>query len=378
MRSIDYSPKEDSVQSKTSMIIRAAFVQVLVLVAVGNLWADHPSGEGEVSRANQFFDDGAFRKLQTDQARALHASGSLVKASELAKQLERPTVDLDLPEAATSVSPMSPSELYRKCRQSVFSLAEVRDCEGCGEIHVTPYGTGFAITADGVLLTNHHLIKALGSSSRLVASNADGKTYPVVEVLASSEKDDAAAIRIDGSGFEPLQLSVDNFVGTRVSVISHPRGHLYSLSEGIVTRLFTEYSARTMLISAEYAIGSSGAPVLDSSGKVLGMVAAAGSLNDQMILRVCTPSQSLLEIFTPSEPAAAQEMQDPLATERACLKATFASVKQLVLLHHQGKISPEEMHERMNKLHSIMMHAIERCPDDPVAKEYSKIAESMK
>ncbi len=75
--------------------------------------------------------------------------------------------------------------------------------------------------------------------------------------------------------FEPLQLSVDNFVGTRVSVISHPRGHLFSLSEGIVTRLFTEYSARTMLISAEYAIGSRGAPVLDSSGKVLGMVAAA-------------------------------------------------------------------------------------------------------
>ena len=362
----------------TSMIIRAAFSQILVLVAVGFLWADHPSGEGEVSRANQFFDDGAFRKLQTDHARALHANGSLVKASDLAKQLVRPTVDLDLPKAATSVSPMSPSELYRKCRQSVFSLAEVRDCEGCGEIHVTPYGTGFAITADGVLLTNHHLIKALGSSSRLVASTADGKTYPVVEVLASSEKDDAAAIRIDGSGFEPLQLSVDNFVGTRVSVISHPRGHLYSLSEGIVTRLFTEYSARTMVISAEYAVGSSGAPVLDSSGKVLGIVASTSSLNNQMMLRGCIPSQSLLEIFTPSEPAAAQETQDPLATERACLKATFASVKQLVLLHHQGKISPEEMHERMNKLHSIMMHAIERCPDDPVAKEYSKIAESMK
>jgi serine protease Do len=359
------------------MIMRAVFSQVLVLVAAGHLWAD-PGGEGEVSRANPFFDDGSFRKLQTAQARALHANGSLVKASDLAKQLERPTVDLDLPEAATSVSTMSPSELYRKCRQSVFSLAEVRDCEGCNEIHVTPYGTGFAITADGVLLTNHHLIKALGSSSRLVASTADGKTYPVVEVLASSEKDDVASIRIDGSGFEPLQLSVDNFVGTRVAVISHPRGHLYSLSEGIVTRLFTEYSARTMLISAEYAVGSSGAPVLDSSGKVLGMVAATSSLNNQMMLRGCIPSQSLLEIFTQSEPEAAQEMQDPLSTERACLKATFAAVKQLVLLHHQGKISPKERDERFATLHSIMMHAIEKCPNDPVAKEYSEVAESMK
>ena len=358
------------------MIIRAVFFQVLVLVTVGNLLAD-PSGEREISTVNQFFDDGSFRKLQTAQGRALQAKGSLVKASELAKQLERPTVDLDLPKAASSVSPMSLSELYRKCRQSVFSLAEVRDCEGCGEIHVTPCATGFAITADGVLLTNHHVISVLDSSSRLVASTVDGKTYPVVEVLASSEKSDVAAIRIDGSGFEPLQLSVDNCVGTRVAVISHPGGHLYSLSEGIVTRLCTSFLERTMVISAEYAVGSSGAPVLDSSGKVLGMVASTSSLNNQMMLRGCIPSQSLLEIFTQSEPGAAPEIQDPFATERACLKATFASVKQLVLLHHEGKISPEEMHERFNKLHSIMMHAIEKCPNDPVAKEYSEIAESM-
>lgn len=358
------------------MIIRAVFSQVLVLVAVVHLWAD-PSGEREVSTANPFFDDGTFRKLQTAQARALHANGSLVKASEFAKQLKRPTVDLDLPKAATSVSPMSPSELYRKCRQSVFSLAEVRDCEGCGEIHVTPCATGFAITADGVLLTNHHVISVLDSSSRLVASTVDGKTYPVVEVLASSEKSDVAAIRIDGSGFEPLQLSVDNCVGTRVAVISHPGGNFYSLSEGIVTRLCTSFFERTMVISAEYAVGSSGAPVLDSSGKVLGIVSSTSSLNNQMMLRGCIPSQSLLEIFTQSEPGAAPEIQDPFATERACLKATFASVNQLKLLVHQGKISPEELNERMNKLHSIMMHAIEKCPNDPVAKEYSEFAEAV-
>ena len=76
-----------------------------------------------------------------------------------------------------------------------------------------------------------------------------------------------------------------------------------------------------MLISADYAVGSSGAPVLVSSGNVLGMVVFTSKLNDQMIFRGCTPTQSLLELLTDSEPERPQVAPDPLATERACLKA---------------------------------------------------------
>ena len=327
-----------------------------------------PGNQGSVSKAAQFFDDGAFRKLQIDQALALRKKGHLIKANELGKQLKRKSVQLTLPKADSPASPLSLSEIYRKCSQSIFSIAEVRDCEGCGKTHVTPYGTAFAVTADGVLLTNYHLIESLGPNSRMVATAVDGTTYPVVEVLAASKIDDAAAIRIGGSGFIPLALSTDNVAGKRVSVISHPRGHLFSLSEGIVTRLFTQFSTRSMLISAEYAVGSSGAPVLDSSGNVLGMVAVTESLNDQMVLRGCIPSQSLLELITASGFDSPKPAPDPLAAERACLKETFAAMQQM--MQQQGKIPPQEFTERLGVLNASMKHSAERCPDDPIAKRY--------
>ncbi len=356
------------------MIVRASSILALVLCTFEDLRAE-PGKEEGVSKAAQFFDDGAFRKLQTDQALALQKKGRLVTADELGKQLERKSVELTLPKAESPASPLSLREIYRKCSQSIFSIAEVRDCEGCGKTHVTPYGTGFAVTADGVLLTNHHLIESLGPNSRMVASSVDGTTYPVVEVLAASRIDDAAAIRIAGSGFKPLALSTDNLAGTRVSVISHPRGHLFSLSEGIVTRRFTQFSTRSMLVSAEYAVGSSGAPVLDSSGNVLGMVAVTESLNDQMVVRGCIPSQSLLELITDSEFESPKPAHDPLAAERACLKETFAAMQQL--MQQQGKIPPQELTERLGVLNASMKHSAELCPDDPIAKRYLQAMKSQ-
>lgn len=358
----------------TIMIVRASSILALVLCTFEDLRAE-PGKEEGVSKATQFFDDGAFRKLQTDQALALQKKGRLVTADELGKQLERKSVELTLPKAVPLAAPLSLRETFRKCSQSIFSIAEVRDCEGCGKTHVTPYGTGFAVTADGVLLTNLHLIESLGPNSRMVASAVDGTTYPVVEILAASKIDDAAAIRIDGSGFKPLALSTDNLVGTQVSVISHPRGHLYSLSEGIVTRLFTQFSTRMMLVSAEYAVGSSGAPVLDSSGNVLGMVAVTKSLNDQMVVRGCIPSQSLLELITDSEFESPKAVHDPLAVERVCLKETFAAMQQL--MQQQGKIPPQELTERLGVLNASMKHSAALCPDDPIAKRYLQAIKSQ-
>lgn len=357
------------------MIIRTAFIQAFYLFTLGSLWAE-PGGDGHFPGISQFFDDGAFREIQTVQGRDLQVDGKLVSVGDLSKQLARRSVSLTLPEAQPADSPLSLRDLYRKCRQSVFSIAEVRGCEGCGETHVTPFGTGFAISADGVLLTNLHLITELGSKSRLVASTTDGTTYPVVEVVASSERDDATVIRIDASGLKPLPLSADNQVGTRVSVISNPRGHLFSLSEGIVTRLFTQSSKRLMHISAEIAVGSSGAPVIDSSGNVVGMVATGRPLNDQMIVRGCIPSQSLLELVTDADFGMPEEVYDPHATERACMEATFAAMKQLA--EQRGKIPSKELNQKMVKLLAVMKYAAERCPNHPVAKQFSRFTESRR
>jgi hypothetical protein len=132
------------------MMIRIDFVQIFVLFAIGSVCAE-PKNDGEKSLAARFFDDGAFRKLQTDQARVLQAKRHLVNAGDFSKQLERRSATLSLPEVTAPTSPHSLKELYWKCSESICSIVEVRGCEGCGEAHITPYGTAFAITAGGPL-----------------------------------------------------------------------------------------------------------------------------------------------------------------------------------------------------------------------------------
>ena len=225
--------------------------------------------------------------------------------------LDRKTCKVSLPRQRGSEAKPSLASLYRECSRSVVSIAEVRNCEGCKQVHVTPLATGFMVTADGVLCTNRHVVEELDPQSLLVASTMDGTSYPVVEVLASSQKDDSALLRIDGDGFTPIPLSKKNPVGTRIAVVSHPSAFVYSLSEGIVSRLAIQASRREMLISAEFATGSSGAPVFDFAGNVLGMVAYTADLNGQMTLRSCIPSQSLLELVEGSNIDASESWPRP-------------------------------------------------------------------
>ncbi len=48
-----------------------------------------------------------------------------------------------------------------------------------------------------------------------------------------------------------------------------------------------------------------------------------------------------------------------------------------LLFSQEGKISPEEINKRFVVLHASIMHAIEVCPDDPIAKRYSDFYEKL-
>ena len=323
----------------------------------------------------QFLDDGSFRSTQRTQALKLLGEMRLKTGKQLARHLDRKKTKVSLlPERGSEAKP-SLASLYRECSRSVVSIAEVRNCEGCKQVHVTPLATGFMVTADGVLCTNRHVVEELDSQSQLVASTMDGTSYPVVEVLASSQKDDSALLRIDGDGFTPIPLSKKNPVGTRIAVVSHPSAFVYSLSEGIVSRLAIQGSRREMLISAEFATGSSGAPVFDFAGNVLGMVAYTADLNAQMTLRGCVPSQSLLELVEGSNIAPVKAGPDPFATERECLKATFAKIKTLV---KRTDLSREQFSREFQELNAVMVHTMKLCPNDPITNQYSELLKIMK
>jgi S1-C subfamily serine protease len=184
-------------------------------------------------------------------------------------------------------------------------------CKKCSNWHLSA-ASGFFISADGILVTNHHVV-ASSDKETLVVLAGDGRMTLVTEVLAADPVADVAILRCEGSGFPTLPLSANAPDGSPVGVWSHPDNHFYSLSAGIVSRRFLMRKAggpcEVLAITADYARGSSGGPVFDDRGNVVGMVASTDSVyydhengeqkNLQMVFKNCVSARSILALIEP-------------------------------------------------------------------------------
>ena len=129
-------------------------------------------------------------------------------------------------------------------------------------------GTGFFVSSDGALLTNFHVIS--GASS-ILAKTPTGAVYFLKNVVAGSESDDVAKLQFLATDVPYLTLgsSLKTVEGQHVLVIGNPEGLEGTVSDGIISAF---RSGRSMIqITAPISPGSSGSPVLDETGQVIGM-----------------------------------------------------------------------------------------------------------
>jgi S1-C subfamily serine protease len=185
-------------------------------------------------------------------------------------------------------------------------------CDSCDRWHVST-ATGFFLTEDGACVTNRHVLKGKPDTTFAVMTT-DGEVHPVREVLAADEENDVAILDVEGDGFSPLPLRRSVDVGAPIWILSHPASTYYFFSDGIVARRFVRTAPGRQLVelldvTADFARGSSGAPVLDETGAVVGVVRSTRSIyyeehggvqkNLQMVQRICTPAAALAELVEP-------------------------------------------------------------------------------
>jgi hypothetical protein len=129
-------------------------------------------------------------------------------------------------------------------------------------------GTGFFVSGDGYLLTNNHVIEG---GAYFIARTSSGATYTFESVAVRSADPDLAELKFTTTDVPHLQLgSSDKTVeGQKVLVIGNPEGLQGSVSDGIVSA-FRDNRAYIQ-ITAPISPGSSGSPVLDETGQVIGM-----------------------------------------------------------------------------------------------------------
>ena len=174
---------------------------------------------------------------------------------------------------------MSMSEVYASNVNSVVSINVSSTTNYFGQtVQTAASGTGFLITQDGYILTNHHVISG---ASTVKVTLYNGETYDAT-VIGSDEDYDIAVLKIDVTGATPVVLGDSSKVaiGESVAAVGNPLGELtFSMSEGIVScvnRAINVDGTPFNMIQVDCSInpGNSGGPLFNSYGEVIGIVSA--------------------------------------------------------------------------------------------------------
>lgn len=143
-------------------------------------------------------------------------------------------------------------------------------------------GSGFLVSADGLLVTNKHVVSDVAAEYTVITS--DGNEY-VAKVLGRDPMHDIAVLKIDGVDFPSLDLGDSDQVkvGQTVIAIGNPLGEFAnSVTRGIISGVKREVSAGSGLGRSEQLLdifqtdaainpGNSGGPLFNISGEVIGV-----------------------------------------------------------------------------------------------------------
>jgi len=165
----------------------------------------------------------------------------------------------------TQPGPLSAREIAQRSFPSVVLLV-------MNDAHEQPLklGSGFVVS-DEIVATNLHVIEgANGGYAKLVGKR---EQHEITGAVATNEAEDWALLKAAGLHAPPLPLAVDNAtaIGDEVYVIGNPRGLEGTFSRGIVSGI---RQGGLIQITAPISPGSSGGPVLNSRGAVIGIAAA--------------------------------------------------------------------------------------------------------
>jgi serine protease Do len=139
----------------------------------------------------------------------------------------------------------------------------------------TSFGSGFIISSDGYVLTNHHVI---ADADEVIVRLADRRELKA-KVIGSDEMSDVALLKVDATNLPVLQIADSKRVkpGQWVVAIGSPFGFDHSVTAGVVSGLgrpSIDGSQRYVpFIQTDVAInpGNSGGPLLNTSGEVVGI-----------------------------------------------------------------------------------------------------------
>jgi serine protease Do len=283
------------------MRLLQGFLGLVLCLTACQFPGDRETHMPTAERVPAFLDDSLIMAQMTQAVSEAMDEASPVSMSQLIATLQtEPTAKVALPKTAQGT--------LSEVQESITIVGGVYQCNRCTRWHVAP-SSGFLI-ADDLLVTNYHVVNQ-PSHQAMAVRLFDGRVLMVKEVVAANRENDLVVLRIPSTGLKPIALGAAAPVGAQVDLISHPKRRFYTLSEGRISRYFIrrqgERQTPMMSITADFGRGSSGAPVLNKKGQVVGIATSTESAyyseedgqqkNLQMVFKHCIPVQQLRKLI---------------------------------------------------------------------------------
>lgn len=148
--------------------------------------------------------------------------------------------------------------IYRAAKDSVVQV-----------VTENGFGSGFFFGDGSLVATNHHVI---AGASNIRITTGSGIEFAITRIVRTDASLDLAILAVPVKG-PPLRLvTAIPEIGANAYAIGSPRGLEGTLSVGIISGLRTDGARALLQFSAAISPGSSGGPVLDDQGRVVGVV----------------------------------------------------------------------------------------------------------
>ena len=218
------------------------------------------------------------------------------KIESLPKQLVSLTgTALLLLSITTGASALTTEQLAEKALAATVYL-EMKDSTGT----TLSFGSGFFVRPNQIA-TNFHVIEgARQGTAKLVGKYT---RYQIEGIVATDKDNDLAVLKVTAYGVTPLSLGDSDTVniGAKVYVAGNPKGLEGTFSDGLISRR-ERHPKKRLQMTAPISPGSSGGPVLNSKGEVIGISVSVHRALDAQNLNFAIPSNALKALLAKARP----------------------------------------------------------------------------
>jgi len=193
-------------------------------------------------------------------------------------------------------------------------------------------GSGFILTSEGLAATNYHV---LDGASKAIAECCSGRKFEISSIQGLDTDKDLVVFQLHELGESglphnlpalALDTSGDISVGEKVIAIGSPQGLENTVSDGIISAIRSYKTTRYLQITAPISPGSSGGPVLNGSGQVIGI--ATMQAPEGQNLNFAVSSEQLKPLLDEHHQYSLLQIQPARRTQQAANDLTASDVEE--------------------------------------------------